>query len=62
MAKPRTKVTMGSCALGVHDTLRDAFAVKVAQLVKQVEVLEQNRAKLAGGQGVLVVIDRVAYV
>lgn len=52
---------MGSGSLGVDDTLGDTLAVKVGQLVDEVKVLEQDGAKLSGGQGVLVVIHRVAY-
>lgn len=52
---------MGSGSLGVDDTLWDTLAVKVGQLVDEVKVLEQDRAKFAGGQRVLVIIHRVTY-
>jgi hypothetical protein len=52
---------MGSGAFGVDDTLRDTLTVKVRELVDEVEVLEQDRTKLAGGQRVLVVVHRVTY-
>lgn len=56
-----TKVTVGTCALGVDNTLGDALAVKMRKLVNQVEVLEQDGAEFTGSHRVLVVIDGVAY-
>ncbi|MNW05019.1 hypothetical protein D3C71_2012030 [compost metagenome] len=44
----------------MHDTLRDALAVLVGQLLDQLVVLHQQRATRAGAQGILVVRNRVA--
>jgi hypothetical protein len=52
---------VGTSSLGVDNTLGDTLAVKVRNLVNQVEVLEQDGAEFAGSQRVLVVIDGVAY-
>jgi hypothetical protein len=44
-------------AAGVHDALRDAFAVEAGQLFEQVLVLGDDRAELTRSLGVLVVDD-----
>jgi len=54
------KVAVGTGTLGVDDTLGDALAVKVGELVNQVEVLQEDRAVLASGQRVLVVVNGIA--
>src|SRR5690606_20959203 len=40
-------------ALGVHDTLGDAFAVEVLQLLEQLDVLHEDGPARAGGEGLL---------
>lgn len=54
------EVPPGAGALGVDDSLGDSFAIECGKLVDKVEILEQNRAILAGCQGILVVVDGVA--
>ena len=50
------EIAMCTGALGMHDTLGNAFTVEVRQFVDQVEVLEQQRAIRAGAQAVLVIV------
>jgi hypothetical protein len=57
-----TKISMSSSTLGVHNALGDTLAVKVRKLVNEMEILEEDGAKLAGGHRVLVVVHRVAYI
>ena len=38
------ELSIGTCTLGVDNTLRDTLAVEVSELVDQVEVLEEERA------------------
>ena len=49
------EVAVRARAARVHHAFRDAFAVEVAQLVDEMEVLQKERAGRAGAQGVLVV-------
>lgn len=39
--------TIGTGTLGMHNSLRDPFSVKVGEEVDQVEVLQEKRAILA---------------
>ena len=41
------KVAVGTASLGMNDTLGDALAVKVAEQLDQVDVLQQQRAVVA---------------
>ena len=49
-----------SPALGVDYPLGDAFPILMGQLFDQLVVLQQDRAALPGGQGVLVISHRRA--
>ena len=52
-------LAMGSGSLGVDDTLRDALAGEVSELVKKVEVLHEDGAVCAHSEGVLVIVEGV---
>ncbi len=56
------EITVGSRAACVHDALRDALMVEMADLFAQDEVFEQGRTTQAGLQRMLVVRDRDALV
>jgi hypothetical protein len=54
------EVPEGRHAAGVHDALRDALPVEVADLLEELVVLQGRRAACAHRPLVLVVVDRVA--
>jgi len=47
-------------ALGVDSALRNALAILVSELFQQLIILHQERSARTGGDGVLVVGDRIA--
>ena len=51
------KRTVSAGAASMHNTLRNAFAVKALQLLQQLHVLQQHRAIGPGGLRVLVITD-----
>jgi len=53
------KVAVCACALGMHHALRDALPVEVRQFFQQVNILHQYRTRIARGQAVLVIADRL---
>ncbi len=56
------EITIRPRPLGVHDALGDPLAVKMCQLLKQMDILYQDRPWVARIHTVLVVIDRCAKV
>jgi hypothetical protein len=46
----------------MNNALRSALSIECLQLVDQVEILQQDRSILAGGQGVLVIRHRSACI
>jgi hypothetical protein len=58
----RDRPCVGAGAFGMHDTLGNAFTVKVCQFFEQVVVLDQDRSRRTGGTRVLIVADRCCAV
>ena len=46
-----------ACAFRVDDSFRDSFSIEFGEFVNEVVVLYEEGAVLAGGEGVLVVVD-----
>ncbi len=44
------KVAVGTCALGMNDTLRDSFPVEMCKFFNKVDVLKQHGSSLANRQ------------
>lgn len=52
------EVSEGAAAFGMNDALRDAFAVEVRQLVKEVDVPQKQGTALTGRQTGIAGTDR----
>ena len=50
-------ISMGTSALGMHNSLRDSLTSEVSEFVQEVEVLGKDGAARASRQRVLVVVD-----
>ena len=54
------KVAMSSLALCVSSSLRDPLAVKLLDLIEELEILQKHRASCPRSQNMYVVVDRVS--
>ena len=60
MKKTYFEVAEGSGSFGVNHAFGDSLPIEPGQFIDEDGVLQQHRASGAGGQGVGVVVDRVA--
>ena len=51
---------MGAGSLGMNNSFGDSLSVEVGKFVNEVEIRNNDGSIFAGGDGVLVVVDRLA--